>query len=118
MHEVARVLRPPGRWVCAVTHPLRWVFPDDPTHRGMTAVRSYFDTTPYVELDDRGEVAYVEHHRTLGDWVRALVGAGFTVEDLVEPQWPAGHERVWGGWGPYRGRFVPGTAIFVCTLGR
>ena len=32
---------------------------------------------------------------------------------LHEPQWPAGLDRVWGGWGPLRGRLVPGTAIFV-----
>ena len=28
--EVARVLRPGGKFVFAVTHPLRWIFPDDP----------------------------------------------------------------------------------------
>src|SRR5690606_19080270 len=32
--EVARVLRPGGRWVFAVVHPVRWVFPDDPTSGG------------------------------------------------------------------------------------
>ena len=30
MREVARVLRPGGRWVFAVNHPMRWIFPDDP----------------------------------------------------------------------------------------
>ena len=30
MREVARVLRPGGRWVFAATHPMRWAFPDDP----------------------------------------------------------------------------------------
>jgi hypothetical protein len=23
---------------------------------------------------------------------------------------------VWGGWGPERGKLIPGTAIFSCTL--
>ncbi len=114
MREVARVLRPRGRWVFATTHPLRWVFPDDPTPAGMSVVRSYFDRTPYVEEDDAGYPAYVEHHHTIGDWVRAVVDAGFAVVDVVEPEWPEGHERVWGAWGPYRGRFIPGTAVFVC----
>jgi SAM-dependent methyltransferase len=118
MREVARVLRPGGRWAFAVTHPVRWMFPDDPSSAGMTVVRPYFDRSPYVEVDDDGEPSYVEHHHTIGDWVRAATGAGFVVEDVVEPEWPAGHERVWGAWGPYRGRFVPGTAIFACTLGQ
>ena len=116
MREVARVLRPGGRWVFAVTHPVRWMFPDDPTSRGMNVVRPYFDRSPYVEVDEDGNPSYVEHHHTIGDWVRAVTSAGFVVEDVVEPEWPDGHERVWGAWGPYRGRFVPGTAIFVCTL--
>ncbi len=37
----------------------------------------YFDRTPYVEVDDAGRPTYVEHHRTLGDRVREIVGAGF-----------------------------------------
>lgn len=115
--EVARVLRPGGRWVFSVTHPVRWAFPDDPSSRGLTAIRSYFDRRPYVETDDSGTVVYAEHHRTLGDHVAELVAAGFRLERLVEPEWPEGHERVWGGWGPVRGAFLPGTAIFVCHLG-
>lgn len=112
--EVARVLRPSGSWVFSVTHPVRWAFPDDPTGRGLTAVRSYFDRRPYVETDDDGTVTYAEHHRTLGDHVADLTGAGFLLERLVEPAWPQGHARVWGGWGPVRGALLPGTAIFVC----
>ena len=110
--EVARVLRPGGTWVFAVTHPLRWAFPDDPV--GLTAVRSYFDRRPYVETDDAGRATYAEHHRTLGDHVDDLVATGFRLERLVEPEWPPGHDRVWGGWGPVRGALLPGTAIFVC----
>ncbi len=114
--EVARVLRPGGRWVFSVTHPVRWMFPDDPSAEGMTVLRPYFDRRPYVETDEHGEPAYAEYHRTLGDHVRALVAGGLVLEDLVEPEWPEGHERVWGGWGPVRGRFVPGTAVFVTRL--
>lgn len=113
MAEVARVLRPGGRWVFAVTHPVRWAFPDDPGEGGLTATSSYFDRTPYVEEAADGTVLYAEHHRTLGDRVRDLVAAGLRLVDLVEPEWPEGHERVWGGWSPLRGRRLPGTAIFV-----
>ena len=111
--EVARVLRPGGRFVFSVTHPTRWVFPDDPGPGGLVVRQSYFDRTPYVEVDERGEASYVEHHRTLGDRVRDLVGAGLVLDDLVEPEWPEGHQRVWGQWSPLRGRLLPGTAIFV-----
>jgi ubiquinone/menaquinone biosynthesis C-methylase UbiE len=113
MREVHRVLRPGGRWVFAVTHPMRWIFLDDPGEAGRYAVHSYFDRRPYVEYDDSGTPTYVEQHRTLGDRVRELVEAGFVLRDLVEPEWPEGHERVWGQWSPMRGRLFPGTAIFV-----
>ena len=91
MSEVARVLRPGGRWVFSVTHPLRWCFPDDPGEGGLVARHSYF-----------------------GDRVREISAAGLRLLDVVEPEWPADLDRTWGGWSPLRGRLVPGTAIFVC----
>jgi SAM-dependent methyltransferase len=116
--ETARVLRPGGRFAFSVTHPTRWSFPDDPAEPGLTATSSYWDRTPYVEVDDAtGRVAYVEHHRTLGDWVALLAAAGFRIVALLEPEWPEGHDRVWGGWSRTRGRLTPGTAVFAADLG-
>lgn len=115
--ETARVLRPGGRFAFSITHPTRWSFPDDPGTEGLTATQSYWDRTPYVETNpDSGVVTYVEHHRTLGDWVRVLATHGFHVVDLVEPEWPPGHERIWGGWSSTRGALTPGTALFVTDL--
>lgn len=114
MREAARVLRPGGRFVFSTTHPFRWAFPDDPGPDGLTVHQSYFDRTPYVEQDSTGRATYVEHHRTLGDRVREITAAGLVLVDLVEPEWPEGHEEPWGGWSPLRGRLFPGTAIFVC----
>jgi SAM-dependent methyltransferase len=113
--EVYRVLRPSGRWVFGTTHPVRWIFPDDPGPDGLVATHSYFDRHPYVEFSPEGVATYVEHHRTLGDRVRELVAAGFTLVDLVEPEWPADHLEEWGQWSPLRGRLFPGTAIYVAV---
>jgi SAM-dependent methyltransferase len=113
MREVCRVLRRGGRWVFSVTHPIRWSFLDDPGPGGLTAKTSYFDRRPYVEVDEDGAPTYVEHHRTMGDRIREIVAAGLVVDDVVEPEWPADHERIWGQWSKLRGEIIPGTAIFI-----
>ena len=97
MREVARVLRPGGRWVFATTHPTRWSFPDDPGPAGLTATMPYWDDTPYVEYAADATPTYVEHHRTLGQRVREIAAAGFRLLDIVEPQWP---RRPHAGMGP------------------
>ena len=108
--DVARVLRPGGRLVFSVNHPMRWIFPDDPTAFG--AEISYFERE-YTETADDGTIIYAEFHRTLGDWVRALHATGFHLTDLLEPEWPEHLTQTWGQWSPERGRIFPGTAIFV-----
>lgn len=113
MREVARVLRPGGTWAFSITHPMRWVFWDEPDETGLVVHNSYFDRSPYVERDDDGTVNYIEQHRTLGDRVRELVAAGFVLRDLIEPEWPDTNAQIWGQWSPLRGRLFPGTAIFV-----
>jgi SAM-dependent methyltransferase len=114
LHEVSRVLRRGGAFVFSLTHPIRWCFPDDPGPGGLTASTSYFDRRAYVEEDEAGRASYTEHHRTLGDRVADIVGAGFVLERLVEPEWPDDHRRAWGQWSRLRGQVLPGTAIFVC----
>ena len=116
VQEVARVLAVGGVFAFSITHPVRWCMPDDPTSAGLVVTSSYWDRTPYLEEDDDGRVTYAEHHRTLGDWVGLLASHGFVLTSLLEPEWPAGHDRVWGGWGPERGRLLPGTAIFAARL--
>ncbi|MCX7540958.1 class I SAM-dependent methyltransferase [Corynebacterium antarcticum] len=119
MREVARVLVPGGRFVFAVNHPMRWIFPDDPGEEGLTAYISYFDRSGYVERDpDTREVTYAEQHRTIGDRIRELIGAGFVLDDLIEPEWPDDLTETWGQWSPLRGNLFPGTAIFVAHLPR
>ncbi|MEU2349401.1 class I SAM-dependent methyltransferase [Modestobacter sp. NPDC049651] len=114
--EVARVLRPGGRFVASVNHPMRWPLPDTPDPDDLRVVASYFDRRPYVETDEAGRTVYVEHHRTVGDWVRAVVGAGFRLTDLLEPEWTPGRTQTWGQWSPERGALVPGTLVLVADL--
>ncbi len=116
--EVARALAPGGRWVFSTSHPVRWGFPDVPGEEGLTATRSYFDRAPYAERDADGTLLYAEHHRTIGDWVRLLVAAGFVIGDVVEPEWPLSRpdgldQPTWGGWSALRGELLPGTIVFV-----
>ena len=98
--EAARVLRPGGRFAFSVTHPTRWMFPDDPSEAGLVASQSYWDRRPYVEVDDEtGQVAYVEHHRTLGRLGGAAGGS------RLRHRHPA-RARVAGGTRPGLGRLV------------
>lgn len=110
--EVYRVLQPGGRWVFSVTHPIRWAFPDDGSARGLTAFRSYFDETPYVEHDADGRVSYLEQHRTLSSWIDLIVSSGFELRGLTEPEWSDPSRPDWGPWSQQRGLIIPGTAVF------
>lgn len=116
VNEVSRVLRPGGRAVLAVNHPVAWIFPDDPTD--LTASIPYFQDA-YLEWgedsDEGPTLDYAEFHHTTGDWVRAFAGAGLDLVDMVEPQWREGTPD-WGQWSGTRGRIFPGTAIFVAEL--
>lgn len=110
--EVARVLRPGGRWVFSTTHPIRWAFPDDPGPGGLTATNSYFDTQAYVERATDGEIVYAEYHRPLAQLVAELVGEGFAVVGITEPEWVPGRDT-WGGWSELRAQHLPGTLIIT-----
>lgn len=84
LREIHRVLRPRGRFVFSVPHPMCWVFPDD--SQSLTAELSYFERA-YLEQDDNGELTYAEVHRTMDDWVRALqVRGSFEIRNLIEPE--------------------------------
>ena len=108
--EVFKSLKPGGFWTFSTVHPLRWVFLDDPSEHGLEAVRSYFDSRPYIESENN-QVTYAEYHHTLQEHFSTLIDAGFELTRVVEPEWPADLDHIWGGWSPTRGKLIPGTLI-------
>ena len=113
--EVARVLRPGGRWVFSTTHPMRWVFADDPSADHLRVVRPYFDADPYAEYHG-AELEYAEYQHTMAELVGGVLRAGFVLEDLVEPRWVEGNTEVWGAWSAERAPWVPGTVVLRARL--
>jgi SAM-dependent methyltransferase len=81
--EVARVLRPGGRFVFNIATPfISTCWGDDDAPPGRKLRRSYFDLgrEEFVEGDDRS----VQWQLTYGGWIRLFRDNGFVVEDLVE----------------------------------
>lgn len=115
MTEIARVLRPGGRWVFSTWHPARWCF-RGPRDGQLVVNTSYFDRTPYVEMDSNANPKYVEHHRTMGDRIRDVLAAGLSLIDVVEPEWPSDRENL-GPWADTSQRMIPNTVIFVAQKG-
>lgn len=86
--EVARVLRPGGRFVFNGTTPWIWVAwgeEDLPPSREMR--RDYFGLRS-AELDDP-DWKTTEFQLTYGDWIRLFRDNGLMVEDLIELRPPA-----------------------------
>lgn len=109
--DLARILRPGGRVVASLPHPMRWVLPDGAAPEDLRVIRPYFDAEPYVERDEHGAAVYVEHHHTLEHLLSAVMAAGFVLDLVRELRWPEGNRHSWGGWTPDSGRLVPRTLV-------
>lgn len=77
--EVARVLRPGGRFSFCMTTPWLFVCWDEEGQR-----LDYRLHSSYFDLDTANAEGYVEFQRPYGEWIRLLVAAGLAVEDLIE----------------------------------
>jgi len=80
--EVARVLRPGGRFVFSGTTPfifVTWPMIEGPP--GRTLERSYFDSRRMMWNEDDPSF---EYQMPYGDWIRLFRANGFVIEDLIE----------------------------------
>lgn len=85
--ELARVLAPGGSLLVGTIHPVAQAGTYD-EETGELRVRRYFQHEPHaVSL---GEYEVHHHHRTIEDYIRAFLAAGFALAELREV---AGHDR-------------------------
>jgi SAM-dependent methyltransferase len=81
--EVARVLRPGGRFVFNIASPFVWVcWGDDDQPAGRTLRRPYFDLGRTAFEDEAG--TSVEWPATYGEWIRVFAASELRIEDLIE----------------------------------
>ena len=80
--EVARVLRPGGRFVFSGTTPFIFVtWPMIDGTPGRTLERSYFESRRMQWNEDDPSF---EYQMPYGDWIRLFRANGFVIEDLIE----------------------------------
>jgi SAM-dependent methyltransferase len=88
VREAARVLRPDGRYCIAIVHPLNSAgsFVSREPDALFVIEGSYFERTQKeLPVEREGlEMTFLDAHRPLEDYFRALEGAGFVVERLRE----------------------------------
>lgn len=119
LRECARVLRPGGRLVFSLDHPIRICFFDDEEHESsLYPMRSYFDRRPIAWMFGDTGVWMHSHHRTIAEWIDMLNQAGFCLQRLVEPPLPQSMtDEKWLEDDPLSAlRNVPATIIFVAVL--
>jgi SAM-dependent methyltransferase len=81
--EVARVLRPGGRFAFSGLTPIEWITFDGETS-STSLQRDYFGMR---SLETDGTIEFM---LTYGEWIRVFTGAGFAIRDLIEVRPPAG----------------------------
>lgn len=109
--DCARVLRSGGRFVASLPHPIRWMLPDTADPEQLHIIRTYWDSDPYVEFDDEGQPAYVEHHHTLAHTLNALTHSGMRLVSIAEPTWKPGRTTQWDAWSAATAALYPRTLI-------
>jgi SAM-dependent methyltransferase len=108
-------LRPGGKLVTSIDHPLRNCFYDTELEElSPYPVRSYDDERPLLWNFAAG-MPMQAHHRPLGEWLGWVVAAGLELPQLIEaPAPPELCDELWPEDSPLAPlRHIPHTAIFV-----
>jgi len=114
--ECRRLLRPGGRLVFSLDHPLRDCFFDaEEEELAPYPTRSYFDNTPLRWRFPDTTVQLRAQHLAIAQWIDLLTINGFLLNRLVEPTPPqAVLDELWprdSAYSPLRN--IPQTIIFV-----
>lgn len=111
--EAHRILRPDGRLVFSVDHPVYKLF--DP--ESQTLARSYFSDTPRREYSDRFEAEMVVYRRRISETIDLLTRAGFTVETIREPGYsdPDEYDSEFGSFDADLMAAIPPTVVYDAT---
>lgn len=111
-----RVLRPGGRLIASMDHPVRSCFMDEDTSQLTNYVeRSYWSAEPRRWMFDGTTTTMQSYDRTVGQWADLLPRAGLRLLRLLEPQTPVDVlDQVFPEDGPLAGlRHIPHTLILV-----
>jgi SAM-dependent methyltransferase len=110
--EVARVLRPGGRFVFDIATPFIWVaWPDDDAPADRALHRPYFGMGRSEVRDEAGTT--VEWQLPYGEWIRLFRANGFVIEDLIELRPGADATTTYGGYATLEwARDFPGEHIW------
>lgn len=113
-----RGLRPGGRILFSIDHPMRDCFFDQ-AEQELTPYpsRSYFDPTPLRWRFPDTSVTLQTYHYTMSQWVAMVHDAGFAIERLVEPLPPPELlQTLWPEDDPlFSMRNLPQTIIFIAN---
>jgi len=115
LHELCtsiyRWLKPGGTFIFSQRHPLRTANPlgaDVSTEKPSWKVSNYFDVGERTYNWLGYDVRY--YHRTLAEIVASVVGAGFEIREIVEPQ-PVNHHHTDRG---VENRSSPAVLLLIC----